>query len=193
MNFIKTTIVGGIVFLVPLVIAIVIAGKAYELMLLLARPLDDLIPVDTIGGVALANLLAIFAVVAFCFIAGVIARSRPAQKLYGVIDSGLLAIPGYAFIKAYTDGMQSGEAASSTLQPVMVRFDDNAQLGFEVERLDDRQVVVYLPGAPNPWSGSVAYFDADRIEHLDISPSQAINNLRRLGLGSEALLGNRPG
>lgn len=192
MNFVKTTLIGGIIFLVPIVILIVILSKAFELMLLLAMPLDALIPVDTVGGVALANLLAIVAVLAFCFVAGVIAKSSPAKRAYGYIDSDLLAIPGYAFIKAYTDSMKSGEDAAQGLSPVLVRFDDNTQLGFEVERLDDGRAVIYLPGAPNPWSGSVAYFDDDRIEKLDVSVSRAINNLRRLGYGSEAVIQTLP-
>ncbi len=34
MNFIKTTVIGGIVFLVPVIIVVAILGKAFELMLL---------------------------------------------------------------------------------------------------------------------------------------------------------------
>ncbi len=58
--------------------------------------------------------------------------------------------------------MKLGQAEAKSMQPMLVRFDDNSQLGFEIERLDNGQVVIYLPGAPGPWSGSVAYFSADR-------------------------------
>ena len=40
MKFVKTTIVGGIVFMVPIIIIIVILGKAFALMLKVARPID---------------------------------------------------------------------------------------------------------------------------------------------------------
>jgi len=59
MKFIKTTIIGGLVFMVPVVIVVVIAGKALEIMMLVAKPLGNLIPVDAIGGVAVANVLAL--------------------------------------------------------------------------------------------------------------------------------------
>ena len=49
MKFIKTTIIGGLVFMVPVVIVVVIAGKALEIMMLVAKPLGNLIPVDSIG------------------------------------------------------------------------------------------------------------------------------------------------
>ena len=46
--------------------------------------------------------------------------------------------------------MKLGQAEAKNMQPVLVRFDDNSQLGFEIERLDNGQVVIYLPGAPDP-------------------------------------------
>ena len=185
MNFIKTTTIGGIVFMVPIVIIIVILGKAFELMLKVARPIDKLIPIESIGGIAVANLLALLAVLVICFVAGVAARSPLAKKFYRAIDNGLLAIPGYAFVKAHTDSMKLGQAEAKSMQPVMVQFDDNSQLGFEIERLDNGQVVIYLPGAPDPWSGRVVYFHTDRVKKLELSVSEAINNVSRLGRGSQ--------
>jgi len=184
MNFIKTTIIGGLVFLVPVVIVVVVIGKAYKIMLVVAKPVGTLIPIDFVGGVALVNILAVLAIAFFCFIAGLIAKSGLARKAYRALDSALLAIPGYAFIKGFTDSIDNSEEAAKSLLPVIVRFDDNGQIGFEVERQEGGDVVVYLPGAPNPWSGSVFYFSEDRVKRLDISVAQAISNIRQLGHGS---------
>ena len=60
-NFVKTTVIGGVVFLVPLVFLIFIISQAMEFMMLIAEPLADWIPIESIGDVALANLLAIVA------------------------------------------------------------------------------------------------------------------------------------
>ncbi|MCP4878103.1 MAG: hypothetical protein GY896_21835 [Gammaproteobacteria bacterium] len=68
------------------------------------------IKTTTIGGIAFANLLALLAIVVVCFVAGMIARSPLAKRFYQAIDNGLLSIPGYAFVKAYTDSMKLGQA-----------------------------------------------------------------------------------
>ena len=185
MKFIKTTIIGGLVFMVPVVIVLVIAGKALEIMMLVAKPLGNLIPVDSIGGVAVANVLALLGLALICFVAGLIARSEMARKVYRSLDSALLAIPGYAFVRGFTDSMTSSQETAKSLLPVLVRFDDNEQIGFEVERLEQGKVVIYLPGAPDPWSGSVVYFSEDRVKRLDMTVAQAINNIRHLGRGSQ--------
>lgn len=184
MNFIKTTIIGGLVFLVPIVILVVIFGKAYKVMLRVAKPIGTMIPIDFIGGVAMANILAVVAIALFCFVAGLVAKSPLAKKAYRALDSALLAIPGYAFIKGFTDSIDDSEEAAQSMLPVIVQFDDNGQIGFEVERTDGGKVVVYLPGAPNPWSGSVVYFSEDRVKRLDITVAQAIRQIRELGHGS---------
>ena len=185
MKFIKTTIIGGLVFMVPVVIVAVVVGKAIEIMTLVAKPMGNRIPVDSIGGVAVGNLLALLGLALLCFVTGLIAKSKTAKKVYRSLDSTLLAIPGYAFVKGFTDSMTNSQETAKFLIPVFVRFDDHEQLGFEVERLKHGKVVVYLPGAPNPWSGSVVYFSEDRVKQLDMTMAQAINNVRYLGRGSQ--------
>ena len=71
----------------------------------------------------------------------------------------------------------------------MVRFDDYVQMAFETERLPNGKVAVYLPGAPNPWSGSVVFVSNDRIKPLSISLADALRNIRTLGKGSLNLAG----
>jgi len=187
MQFLKTTIIGGLVFMVPVVVVVAILGKAFAIMMLVAKPLGALIPMDSIGGIAFANLLALMAIFLCCFIAGVIAQSAIAKKAHDVIDSALLTIPGYELVKGFTDSMNSSEEAANSLLPVLVHFDDNGQIGFEIERDEEGNVVVYLPGAPSPWSGSVAYFKEERVKSLDISIPEAMASIRNLGRGSAGM------
>jgi uncharacterized membrane protein len=184
-QLIKTTIIGGLIFLVPIIIVVAILGKAYELMILVAKPLSAWIPLDSIGGVTLANILAVLAILLCCLIAGIIAKGATAKGILKSIESKLLfAIPGYTFVKGMTDSLNSSEEAAKAFVPVIAKFDDNAQIGFEIERTEKGNVVVYLPGSPNPWSGSVVYVNADRVEMLDMTVAEAINNIRHLGRGS---------
>lgn len=185
MTFIRTTIVGGFVFLLPLVVILVVLGKAYGIMLHLARPLERLLPVESVGGWLSSRSW-------HCW------RSSSSVSLRGwwrvaswrgVPIDGSTAVcwpsPGYAFVKGFADHLQMEEGQTRSMQPVLVQFDDNAQLGFEIERLDSGNVVVYLPGAPDPWSGSVGYFAEGRVRPLAMTVPQAVSHIRRLGRGSD--------
>lgn len=183
-QFIKTTILGGLIFLVPLFIVTIVLAKAHGLMVKVAKPFSELIPLDTIGGVAIANILAVLAILLCCLIVGLIAKGDAAKRLLKSVEEKLLVIPAYAFVKGVTDSLISSEEAAKSFVPVIVRFDDNAQIAFEIGRSESGNVVIYLPGSPNPWSGSVVYFEEDRVEQLDMTVPEAINSIRHLGRGS---------
>jgi uncharacterized membrane protein len=182
-EFTKTTLVAGLVFLVPFVILAVVVVKVGGLLHRLAQPLADLLPVNTIYGVVVVDVIAGVLLVLGCFLGGLLARFSFASRLVRQAESGvLLRIPGYAFLKGWTDSLEKGAAATG-MRPVLVHFDDYAQLAFEVERLDDGRRVVYLPSAPNPRAGSVVVVDGDRVEPVPITFIAATRKLRELGRG----------
>lgn len=184
-GFIRTTIVGGLMFLLPLVVVALIIGKAFQISMLVAEPLGALIPVDRVGGVALANILAALVIFVLCYLAGLVARRSSIKEKVARIEGLLIAtIPGYAFAKTMVSGVVKAEDEVGKMTPVLVSLDDYKQIAFEVERTPGGYVVVFLPGAPNPWSGSVVYVSEDRVEPLDMLPQDAIKNIRVLGRGS---------
>ena len=84
-----------------------------------------------------------------------------------------------------------GEQSEAAFKPVLVRFDDLAQLAFEIERGPDDLVTVYLPGSPDPWSGSVAQVTADRVDALTGEFPPMIKSFRKFGRGSTDLLAEK--
>ncbi|MEH6565791.1 MAG: DUF502 domain-containing protein [Halopseudomonas sp.] len=184
MRFIKTTLIGGVIFLIPVIVLILVLGKAVQLIRLATAPISRMMPMDSLAGVAMIDLLTLLVLVLVCFAAGMLAKSPPAKRLYHRLDEGLQVLPGYAFIKSFADHYKHEEDDEAPLKPVLVRFDDFDQLCFEVERLADGRVVVFVPGAPDPWSGSLVYLTADRVAAVALSVPEAISHLRRLGQGA---------
>ncbi|MDG1732742.1 MAG: DUF502 domain-containing protein [Thalassotalea sp.] len=183
--FLKNTIKGGFLFLMPVIIFVMILGKAYEIMLKVAEPLGELVPIDVVGGVAVANIMADIFIVLLCFVAGLFASSRLGKKLFSILDDKLmLLIPGYAYLKSVTEGLTGASDETNALKPVMVRFDDQLQIGYEVERTTEDLVVVFFPGAPDPRSGGIAYVNAERIEPINDNFIGVLGSLKRFGKGS---------
>lgn len=187
-QFVKTTVIGGVVFLVPLVIVIVLADKALDIMKKVAEPLSGFIPIDAVGGIAIANVLAVALIVLICLFAGIAARTAAAGRLVHVLESSILShIPAYGFVKGMTASI-AGAEADKAMTAVLARLDDYSQIAFEIERLEGGKVVVYLPGSPNPWSGSVCIMTEDRIQPIDATMISAVRNIKHIGKGSGDLL-----
>ncbi len=186
-KFLKTTAIGGIFFLVPLVIVAVILAKAIGTMMLVVQPLADWIPIDSVGGVALANVIAVAVLLAICFLAGLASRLAVASNFVKRLESDIVSkIPGYAFLKGMTSSVNPD--AMPDLTTVIVTLDDSAQIGMEIERLDDGRVVVYIPGSPNPWSGGLLIVSPERIVRLDLPMKSLVKHAQQIGRGTNELL-----
>lgn len=188
LSFVKTTLVGGVVFLAPLVVLVVLVAKAAELLRRLARPLAALLPVDRFVGVLAADVVVGILVILGCFVAGLVARAGFANRIVKKAEAGVLwRIPGYGFIKGLTDSLD--KSAAGSMRPVLIHFDDAAQLAFEVDQLADGRRVIYVPSAPDPRAGSVLVMAQERVESVPIAFVAAIGSLRSLGRGLGRSLG----
>lgn len=180
----KTTILGGILFLIPLAVVSIVLGKAFQLSMLVAQPLDTIIPIESVAGVAFVNILAIILILMICFLAGVIARSGLLSSQVGKLDEFLINVmPGYAVAKGMLGSVAHDEDIARVLKPVLVRFDDYQQIAFELER-NESNATLFLPGSPSAWSGTTVIVDLERVQMLNLATHQAVKLLRVLGRGS---------
>lgn len=188
-DFIKATVIGGVFFLIPLAVVAILVGKLVHVMREVSSILLPLLPVDTHIGTFLLNLLAVLVILGFCFLAGLAAQRAHAKKIVAKLEETLLAaLPGYAFVKGFSDNLRRSDEISESFIPVAVHFDDYSQLAFEIEREPHGKVALYLPSAPNPWSGTVVYVDSERVIRLSITLNEALKNIRMLGKGSATML-----
>jgi uncharacterized membrane protein len=186
---ITTTLIGGLVFLLPLIAVLALLGQGLALMAGVAQPVAAMFPNRQIGGVALASLVALLLLLLLCYGAGLLARAALGRTLSATFEDRLQTLyPRYTIIKGMTqalgvDGVKSG------LKAVLVSFDDHQVLAVEVERLADGRVVVFLPGAPDPWSGSVVLVSPERVAGMPVEIGALHRSLKSIGRGSAALLG----
>ena len=102
--------------------------------------------------------------------------------------------PRYAIFKEQLGGNIGGDIAKNRLKPVKVRLDGYCRLAFEVERradandLSDELVTLFLPGSPDPWTGTVIYTTADRVENVDAPSPDVLGAFEKLGTDTQAIL-----
>lgn len=150
-----------------------------------AEPLSKVVPIDSVADIALVDIIAIILIGLVCFLAGLVAKTERAKRMVSSLESRVLTnIPIYDVIKAKILGtIQASQEAGMT--PVLTRFDDQWQIAMEVERLADGRVAVFLPGSPDPWSGTVSIVTEDRVEPLDTALPSVVKSLKALGKGSD--------
>jgi len=183
-----TTLIGGVVFLLPLIVALAVLGKGLALMAGVAKPLAAMFPNQQVGGVALVSLVALLLLLVLCYGAGLLARAALGRTLSASFEDRLQTLyPRYTIIKGMTQAL-GVDGVKSSLKTVLVSFDDHQVLAVEVERLADGRVVVFLPGAPDPWSGSVVIVMQQRVASVPVEIGALHRSLKSIGRGSAELL-----
>jgi uncharacterized membrane protein len=191
-GFLKTTIVGGALYLVPIVVILAVLGKVHAVTSKLITPMTEDLELHDIGGINAARLLAIVAVVLACFVAGLFARTRVAQRFVGWLERAILSnLPGYSLISALGADVAGTGHTETAMKVVLARIEDAWQLGLLVEWVDETHAAVFVPGAPDPKSGSVYLMADDRFKLVDMSIREAMKCIKGLGIGSKALLAER--
>jgi uncharacterized membrane protein len=180
----KTTILGGVLFLAPFAVLAIILGKVFQISMKLVAPLDAVMPVKGFAGIASVNILAVLLIVVVCYLAGILAKRAFFGKRFQRLDAFLVdLIPGYAVFKGLVGSASSDEALTNKMKPVLARFDDYEQIAFVTEA-GDTHSVLFLPGAPSPWSGSAVVVENARITPLNIPAHQTTKLLRTFGRGT---------
>ena len=185
--FLKTTIVGGVLFLLPLAIVLMLLGYALRLASMVAQPITERLQLQDwseVAGIGLVTVVSALLLVFVSFGAGIAARTFVGRRLTGWFENSLLGrLPQYQMMKSMAEGLAQFENASG-IKPALISIEGGWQIGYLLEPLENGWLSVFLPQAPTPMSGNVMYFPADRVRPLDITMVEAMTIIKRIGVGS---------
>ena len=185
--FVRSTILGGVFFLAPIIVLIVILAKAFGYAKKGVHAVVVHVPMVSDLRVGVATGLSIAVIALVCLLAGLIAHTLIGQRLVNALESSVLSkIPAYEYLKQES-ASALGVAEIGELPVVFVPMEGGWQLGVQTETLSNGLVAIFVPGAPNPHSGSVFFFPAKSIRPAGIKLAAGLNCLRRCGAAAAAL------
>ncbi|MGF6929223.1 putative membrane protein [Chitinophaga sp. W2I13] len=185
-HYIKITIVGGLLLLIPLFVLIAVIVKAGSLIKRVVVPIAHKLPVQ-VPGIGKETLLTILILLLLCFLAGIFMHTGIARRFKRILEDDILVhIPGYSYLQALsTDKLTSSQA--SNWKPAAVLIDGNEVICFVVDETE-HYCSIFFPSAPTPSSGIICAREKQDVRYLPISVSETITIIRRLGKGSAAVL-----
>jgi uncharacterized membrane protein len=185
--FLKTTMVGGVLFLLPLAVVLMVLGYALGLASKVAQPISDRFDLQQWGdlaGVGLVTVLSALVLVFVSFAAGIVARTYLGERITRWFESSLLGrLPQYQMLKSMAEGLAQFENARG-IKPALISIEGGWQIGYLLESLENGWLSVFLPQAPTPMSGNIMYLPADRVRPLSITMVEAMSIIKRIGVGS---------
>ena len=191
-EFVKTTVLGGAIFLLPFAAVFLIVVKVGKMAIDAVTPLAEKLPIPK-GEAIVAIYVAVgLLLVLTAFSAGLFARSlRIESDAASFFEEKVLnKLPPYVAVRKYSERLAGLEAKTNRdFKPVLVRVQNGWQLGFIAEVSSDGFAAVFMPAAPDPSSGVVQIVSPNDFTPIDISYQEAVATLEQSGRGLPTLLG----
>jgi uncharacterized membrane protein len=189
LEFLKTSLIGGLFVLLPLGLFYLILAEVLELVVALATPIADLFPKGTFDRVNAPVLVALILIVGASFVFGVALRSLTLKRFGLWIERTVLGrLPMYDAVKSLSRGLVGAKEESSFRPAVLSSPGGAREIVYVIEDHGDGQLTVLVPWAPSSFTGPVKIISSDRIEMLDASLGDVSKALGQWGVGVRDLL-----
>ena len=188
-NFLKSTVVNGLVILIPLVLVLVAIREIFSLMISFATPIADMFPEGTFDNVRETEIISFLLIVGVAFVLGLFSKIKAGRVVgRGIEKYSLDRIPMYRMLKSLVGAFLNLETEDS-FKPALFG-DDSGELEpcYVIEDRGRPRVVVLVPWAPAAFAGSVKLVGRERIHYLDVTLDEFSLSLTHLGTGLSELL-----
>jgi len=196
MKFLKTTLLGGLFVLLPLMLLWLGLKEIGGLLEMMAAPIADLLadlfPPGAFENLTAPGVVATVLIIATSLILGLAARSAWLRSIGRRIEHSVLnKVPMYRMLKIISSsliGSDSGEVC-----PALIA--DGSGGGdpcYVIEKHRDGRATVLLPWSPASFAGSIKVVQQSDLEYLSCSLDEFSRSLSQIGVGVEECLNQQP-
>ena len=188
MNFFKTTFMGGLFVLLPLILLWIGLKEIGGLLVEMATPIADLFPVGVFDNLTAPSVVAMILIVGTSFVLGLMARSAWLRDVGRYIEnSTLYKVPMYRMLKVISGALIDTE--KSGVWPAIIR--DGSGGGepcYMIEKHKDGRATVLVPWSPASFAGSIKIVQQSNLEFLACSIDEFSRSISHMGVGVEECL-----
>jgi uncharacterized membrane protein len=183
-EFTKTTLIGGVLIIMPVYLSSLLLLKALAGVIGLVAPITHQLPAT----LQFPQVIAIALLVGVCFICGIVLRTGTGLRAKNALERTLLEkIPGYTLIPGLA-GRIAGKEDEQAFTVVLAEIEDALVPAFLVEDCGDGQCAIFVPSVPTPAAGAIYIISNERVHRVDVPFTQAVAVISKWGAGSSALL-----
>jgi uncharacterized membrane protein len=179
----KTTLIGGLLVVLPIYLSILLLAKTLAGVLALLAPVTAAVP----AGREFPQVTAILIVLVVCLMAGLVVRTRVGLRAKNAFERSVLEkIPGYTMVRGFARSV-SGDETASAFRPALVELEDALSPAFIIEELEDGRYTVLVPSVPTPAAGALFILPRERVHPVDVSFTHAVKVVSKWGVGAGAM------
>jgi uncharacterized membrane protein len=179
-KFLKVTLVGGLLVVLPVWVSLLLLLKAIKGAMAMLMPIAKLLPQWFVHEkVAALGLLLVI-----CFVVGLLIRTRPGKRLGHWLTQHIFdRIPGFALMRGMTRQF-AGDKEEELFQPALVEIEEALVPAFIIERHADGQFTIFVSSSPTPMAGAIYILPPERVHPVDVPLRKAMICVTKWGSGA---------
>lgn len=188
--FLKTTLLGGALVVLPIVILLFVFNWLYDFIADKLRPIINIILETARMQEFAAAALAFILILLLFFLVGLIVRTRIGRIVFEFLEqSALIKIPLYKIIKETTiQLMGNNKTLFKYVALVRIFGNDTRITAFITDEHEDGSYTVFIPSGPAPTAGFIYHVKKENVEIVNFPVDKAMKTVFSLGSGSSELL-----
>ncbi len=185
-TFLKTTLMGGIIIVLPVAILILIFKSLFDIVTGAVQPLTYMVLKYFRLPEIVADIFVIVTILMTCFFIGIFIKTRIGNFTYGLIEKKIFAVaPGYGMIKEIVmQILGRNKSAFSRVALVKLFNNDTLVTTFITDEHEDGSFTVFMPTGPNPTSGNIFHLNKDSVFPVEVSVEETLRSIISCGAGS---------
>ena len=189
-EFVKSTLIGGLVVLLPLAILVYAALWSFNFVRGAIGPITRIVMAKSELQGTIADIATIGLLICVCFLVGMIVRTRLGIWLYAFVEARLLRkAPGYSMVKeTVAQFLGKKQSPFSSVALARVFGNDTMVSAFVTDTHEDGSRTVFVPTGPNPTSGNIYHLKAEDVFPVAVSVEDAMRSIISCGAGSSVLI-----
>jgi len=189
-SFLKTTMLGGVLVVLPIVVLILVFRWLYEFIADKIKPLSYLLLETAKMQEFVASVLALILILLSFFFVGLLVKTRLGRFSFEKLEINFLTkLPLYKIIKE-TILQLFGNEKNLFKNVALVRLFGNETrvTAFITDEHDDGSYTVFVPSGPAPTAGFIYHLTRNNVQIVDYPIDNAMRTIFSVGAGSKELL-----
>ena len=189
-SFIKTTLLGGSLVILPIVVLLIVFNWLYQFIADKIRPLSYILSETARLQEFFASILAIVLIVVCFFLVGLIIKTRLGRFTFEYIEKKIFTkLPFYKIIKDTTLQLLGSERMLfKQVALVNIWGKDARMTAFITEEHKNGFYTVFVPSGPAPTAGFIFHLPNERVQKVNYPVDKTMKTILSLGAGSKELL-----
>lgn len=189
-SFIKTTLVGGFLVVLPFIVLIFVLDWLYQFLIDRISIITNIIIQTARLNAAISSIIAIVIILLLFFVVGLVVETKIGKFAFEIFEERVLVrIPLYKIIKETIRQLFGKEKFLFKYVALVNLFDSDALVtGFVTDEHPDGYVTVFVPSGPAPTAGFIYHLKKEKVHKIDYPVDDAMRSIFSLGAGSKGMI-----